>query len=114
MGILGQFDLKIKCLKFMSENFKKEVGERLLLVRRSLNLTQQELGNILSCSQTKIKNIEKGRLGITPETAIILTQKYKISLDWLYSGIGQMYNPFLVLPDDEKEFLNKFLSKLLK
>jgi len=98
----------------MSTEFKKIVGERVYIIRKKLNLTQGELGESLGCSQGKVKDIEKGRIGIIPETAIVLAEKYKISLDWLYLGRGEMFDRIYALSEQDRELVEKLLTRLSK
>ena len=96
----------------MSEEFRKKVGDRFKIARKYLKLTQQELGEVLGCSQSKIKDIEKGRLMIVPETAVILSKEYDVSLDWLYSGTGEMFGSFHGLSDKDKDYINSLINRL--
>lgn len=65
----------------------KIVSERLKKVRKSLNLTQQDLANFLQCDRSIISDYENGITLILTSFAIQICYKYNVSLDWLCGRI---------------------------
>lgn len=62
---------------------KKEIGNKLKELRKSLNLSQQKFANKCGLSQTTYSHYETGFNLITTMTAYSICKTYKISLDWL-------------------------------
>ena len=52
-------------------------------LREDKDLTQSEMGKILSCSQRVYSNYERGELDIPTETLIKLADFHKVSVDYL-------------------------------
>ena len=69
---------------------KFEIGSRFRKARLFLELSQEKLGEKLSCSQSKIKSIETGRTWLPSDTAFKLSEMFDISLEWIYFGNGEM------------------------
>lgn len=62
---------------------KKVVGNNIKHIRKSNNLTQKELAEILNTSQSTISAYESGKTIILTAFALELVKRYNISLDWL-------------------------------
>ena len=56
----------------------------LLELRKNLGLTQKELGEILGVSERMICNYETGEITLPIDKAIILSQRWNYTLDWIY------------------------------
>ena len=52
-------------------------------LREDADLTQRELGQILSCSQRVYSNYERGELDIPTEILIKLADYYNVSTDYI-------------------------------
>lgn len=63
---------------------------RFKLARQSLNLTQQELGDILGISKSAVSKIESGKSAITERNVRVLSEKLDINPLWLKEGKGDM------------------------
>ncbi len=57
--------------------------KRIRDLREDNDLTQTQLGNILSCSQRVYSNYERGDIDIPTVTLIKLADYYKVSTDYL-------------------------------
>lgn len=71
-------------------NKTNSVSDRIRLVRKSLEMTQQEFGDSLGVNRSIIKNYE---LSIVSPTNIFiehLCMKHGINKDWILSGTGDM------------------------
>lgn len=69
-----------------SDQLKAEVGQRLADTRDALNLSQDDLGDLLGCGRTTIANWEGGRGLADASKMVILKQRYGVTLDWIYTG----------------------------
>ncbi len=65
-------------------------AERFKEARNYTTLTQKELGEKLGFQWHKIKDIEAGKLKVTPDIADYLENYYSISGWWLLTGKGEM------------------------
>lgn len=65
-------------------------AERFKEARNYIVLTQKELGEKLGFQWHKIKDIEAGKLKVTPDIAEYLENYYSISGWWLLTGKGEM------------------------
>ena len=57
--------------------------KRIRDLREDNDLTQKQMGEILSCSQRVYSNYERGELDIPTETLIKLADFHKVSVDYL-------------------------------
>lgn len=68
------------------ERLKRDVGERLRLVRQVLDLGQGEFARRAKIEPNTYNQIELGIKMPSIETAIALCDAHKISLDWIFRG----------------------------
>ena len=59
-------------------------------LREDRDLTQTQMGKILSCSQRVYSNYERGDIDIPTQTLIRLAAFFQVSIDYL---LGQTDNP---------------------
>ena len=64
--------------------------QRIRELREDHDLTQVQMGKILSCSQRVYSNYERGELDIPTETLIKLADFYEVSVDYLLNRTEQM------------------------
>ena len=57
--------------------------QRIRSLREDKDLTQQKMGEILSCSQRVYSNYERGELDIPTEILIKLADFHNVSVDYL-------------------------------
>lgn len=62
---------------------RKLIGNNIKLIRKKLNLTQQDLADLLNTSHSTISAYEAGKTLILTIFAYQICLKYNISLDWL-------------------------------
>jgi transcriptional regulator with XRE-family HTH domain len=71
-----------------------EEARRFKEFRKAENLTQKQLGEILSKEQATIQRYEKGTFAIPIEVVKALHENYQMSLDWFFLGKGsRLYVP---------------------
>ena len=66
--------------------------DRLRLIRRELNLTQEALARKLGIGKSALSMIETGKTALSERNKNILVQELNINPDWLESGKGDMFN----------------------
>lgn len=64
--------------------------QRIRELREDHDLTQVQMGKILSCSQRVYSNYERGELDIPTEILIKLADFYEVSVDYLLNRTEQM------------------------
>jgi DNA-binding XRE family transcriptional regulator len=69
----------------------KDVGKRFLEFRESLGKTQSEFAQALNHSETIILEIEKGNIFPSVECLKILFIDFRLSINWLSEGKGEMF-----------------------
>lgn len=64
--------------------------QRIRELREDHDLTQVQMGKILSCSHRVYSNYERGELDIPTEILIKLADFYEVSVDYLLNRTEQM------------------------
>lgn len=64
--------------------------QRIRELREDHDLTQVQMGKILSCSERVYSNYERGELDIPTEILIKLADFYEVSVDYLLNRTEQM------------------------
>jgi len=73
------------------ETTKEKRCDRLKKIRAYLNLTQEEFGVPLGLNQTKIRDLESGKVKVSTLHAIAIEKIHGINIDWLLTGEGEMF-----------------------
>ena len=66
-------------------------GKRLQKIRKSLNITQEALGEILEVSKQVISNIEADRVLLNNDKLVSLGKNFNVNTDYLLLGRGGMF-----------------------
>ena len=67
-------------------DFLKEMGQRIMVRRKSLHMTQEELSEKLGVSTQMISNLELGKKAIRPENLAKVCEVLELSADFVLSG----------------------------
>lgn len=96
-----------------------EIGQRLLLRRKELNLTQEKVAELLKMSSAYYGKIERGEKGPSLEKLLLINQKLELDLNYLLTGQvkGEMFqDPILISCPNTKRYdfeqLIKYALKL--
>lgn len=65
--------------------------ERIKIIRKSLNLNQEQFASSLGLTQGGYSDIERGKNNISNKTKLSLKSVYNINLHWLETGSGEMF-----------------------
>ena len=68
------------------------MNNRVKLIRKELNLTQEQLSQRLGIGKTALSMIETGRTRLSQRNKNILVQDLNVNPDWLDNGTGNMFN----------------------
>lgn len=67
------------------------INERFKVLRKTLKLTQEELGLRLNMSKSNISRIEKGKNSVTDRIINDLCREFNVNEHWLREGSGEMF-----------------------
>lgn len=92
-------------------------GERVKLLRKSLNLSQEKFGERINMKKNSISQIENGVNNLTDIVAKSISNEFNVNYFWLRDGEGDMYidAPKTVIDELKRTYdLSEFEEKLLK
>lgn len=81
------------------------MNNRLVQIRKSLNLSQKNFGEKLNIKQTTISDMERGQCNITERTINNICLIFHVSEKWLRFGEGDM---FIEIDKKHNEFFEIF------
>jgi SOS-response transcriptional repressor LexA len=88
------------------------VGKRIKELRKKIAQTQSEFAKQLNCTQTNIVLYEKDEVSPTLKSLQIIKEAYNVDINWLISGVGNMFiqSPIKeVRPDELKQKVYDFI-----
>lgn len=71
-----------------------EIGNRLKKVRKSIDLTLNDIKEISGFSIPTISDIERGKNKPNLEYLLLLAEKFNVNLNWVLTGKGAMFDDF--------------------
>lgn len=66
------------------------MNERLLQLRKKINLSQEAFGKRLGVTKTTISRLEKGERNLTEQMIKSICREFRINEDWFRTGLGDM------------------------
>lgn len=66
------------------------MNQRILKLRKSLDLTMEEFGKKLGVTRSAISNIESGKRNLTEQMIISICREFSVNEEWLRTGNGEM------------------------
>lgn len=97
----------------------KEIGKRINLKRKELNLTQEQLAEKMDVSIQMISNLEQGKKAIRPENLIKVCKALNISADYILLGvksnqeIGAFYEKYSSLSPKKQNLIEALVNELI-
>ena len=85
----------------------KETGLRLRTIRKSLKYTQEKMGSYLGVARPSYDKYERGEVFPGPKALTVLSNTFKVSLDWLIANKGSMRYSEKVEPEEPTENLRQ-------
>lgn len=85
------------------------MNERLRLLRKKLELNQEEFGKRIGIGKTSVSKLESGENNPSEQTVILICREFNVNEEWLRSGKGEMFEQ---LTDQQK--IMKYAGLLLK
>ena len=80
---LAEYPLKVNSGYSAMIHYCQKGGQRIRNLREDKDLTQREMGEILSCSQRVYSNYERGELDIPTEILIKLAKFHNTTTDYI-------------------------------
>lgn len=71
-----------------------EIYERVKILRKSLNLSQETFGQKLGITKASVSRIENGVFNLTNQLAKLISKEFNVNYFWLTEGKGDMFNAF--------------------
>lgn len=71
-----------------NSDFLKEMGQRIMVRRKALRMTQEELSETLGVSTQMISNLELGKKAIRPENLAKVCEVLELSADFVLNGVS--------------------------
>ena len=68
------------------------MNTRVKLIRKQLNLTQEQLAQRLGVGKAALSMIETGKAGLSMRNKNILVQDFNVNADWIETGKGRMFS----------------------
>jgi transcriptional regulator with XRE-family HTH domain len=77
----------------MKQRLWKEIGSRILGVRKKLNLLQKDFAKAMEISNASLSEIESGHAKPRFELIFNITKKFEININYLLHGEGEILMP---------------------
>jgi transcriptional regulator with XRE-family HTH domain len=87
----------------------REFGKRLRLIRKTLKATQLEMAEKLNIAPSYMSEIENGKANPNYYFFFLLTNRFKVSLDFLFHGKGEMFLNDEIVPEETE---NKYVDEI--
>ena len=68
------------------------VRERIRLMRKELNMTQEQLAQHLGIGKAALSMIETGKAGLSTRNKNIFVQDFNVNPEWIETGKGKIFN----------------------
>ena len=99
--------------------------DRIRLIRKTLNLKQDDFAGRIGLTQTALSVIELGKTSLTEKNIKLICTTFAVNEEWLRSGSGEMFGQvspyekellavFAKLTPDTQEFVLEMAQSLLK
>ena len=105
----------------MGDNeFLKEMGQRIMVRRKSLSMTQEELAEKLGVSTQMISNLELGKKAIRPENLAKVCSVLELSADFILTGtntktaVDAVAEKLIQLTAEELQMVNDMIDYMNK
>lgn len=83
----------------------KLIGKRLKDVRNALQKTQVEIARLCGLNHSAISEIENGIKKTPLKYLLLLSEAFKVNLNWIFTGKGPMFSDFEIQWDFGKDNL---------
>lgn len=100
------------------DDYKIEMGKRMKKKRKELNLTQEQMSEILDISTKHYSGVERGVAGLSIENLITVSDILGLNLDYLIKGEctedpiipGRLRELYLNCPSEKRQHMIELLT----
>ena len=85
------------------------MNERIKLLRKELNLSQELFADRLGLTKNYISLVENGNRNLSEQSQKILCSLYNVNEEWLKSGTGEMFCQI-----DKNDEISKLFGEVIK
>ena len=85
------------------------MNERLKRLRKTLGLSQEEMGKKIGVGKTSISKLESGENNPSERTVLLICTTFNVNETWLRTGEGDMFEPL-----SRSETIAQFAGELMK
>ena len=104
------------------DDYKIAMGKRMKIKRKELNLTQEQMSEILDISTKHYSGVERGVAGLSVENLITVSDVLGLNLDYLIKGEcsedplipGRLKELYLNCPSEQRQNLIELLTVVNK
>jgi SOS-response transcriptional repressor LexA len=89
------------------------INERFAIIRKDNGLNVKEFAASLDMEPTTVSSIESGKREPSKEVLLNLAIKYAVSLNWIFTGVGEKRLTKAVMPDQDKHPILSDLENLI-
>lgn len=86
--------------------------DRIIQLRKSLELTQGEFGKQINLTDAMVSLLESGKKKPLDRTVRLICYTFNVSEEWLRYGTGGMFNPSLEAGNEDEDRLLTMFRKL--
>lgn len=86
-----------------------QVNERIKIIRKKLELTQQEFADKLGIARNNIAGYETGKRSPSDAVVSLICAKFNVNEDWIRTGEGEIFEQLT-----EQQKVMKYTAMLLK
>jgi transcriptional regulator with XRE-family HTH domain len=87
--------------------------ERFASIRREKGLNVKEFAASLQMEPTTVSSIESGKREPSKEVLLHLAIYYEVSLNWIFTGVGEKHLTKAIMPDQNRHPLLSDLENLI-
>ena len=97
-----------------NEAFNREIGRRVCELREACGMSRNELAERLELTISHMGLIERGKRGLTPSRCIALSDIFCVSVEYIFTGRGEVSKGADLLPHHnlthkEQQLLSEFV-----
>ena len=104
----------------MQKPDKRAIGERIRKHREELNMSREQLSEIMGITSKFLSDIEFGLRGFSIEKLFLFSESLNLSTEYILFGTGPSINDRIFLqsinkcPEEKKEYLLLILNKIIE
>ena len=97
----------------------KDIGKRISSRRKALDITQEQLAEMMDVSVQMISNLEQGKKAIRPENLVKVCKSLGVSADYILFGeksdreIDAFYEKYSQLTSEKQNLIESLVNELL-